>query len=208
MIAPRAARCGAKLWSGVASMKASSMTSRPPLSAKCRASGCRSAGAISLPSGLLGLTRTPTSASARARMSPTFSTASARCPPDRGVLAIGGLEDHDALCRKHPRQPLDQRLRPGRSDYFGAGRDPISPGSDRLQLAKLIRLRQPRPNLRRERRQRIGDRIDAGRQIDPRLRRVRKTPARPVEIAAMRERAVTHSLFPCEDDMVFATFIQ
>ncbi|MNL25453.1 hypothetical protein D3C87_1469360 [compost metagenome] len=91
--------------------------------------------------------------------------------------------------------PIDQRgddrqqdLRAWPCRDMGRGQRAIGFSCDRFQLIKRCRFRQPCKNIARNRRMRIGMRIDTGRKINPWLRRLRKQRACPGQIAAVLDR--------------------
>ena len=88
------------------------------------------------------------------------------------MLGVGRPDDGDPRCRHQARQELDQRLRAGRGDD-GRGIARRRSGAPRRRAAPARpRARQAGPVSRRQVGHGIGDGIDAGRQIDPGLRRV------------------------------------
>ena len=198
------ARNRATLASGVKSMKDSSTISRPPCDI-CVAADKMSCGPTMRPSGLLGLTITPTSASASASNVSTVSTCAPIARPTGGVLGIGEAEDRDAFGRENARKHLNEGLRAAAWNDVGSGGRAIGPARGAVEGGESVIVGKPRENLIGKRRQRIGARIDARRQIDPGLRRVGKKPPRGVESPAMRDerrradcgmrrhRAISHS---------------
>ena len=101
------------------------------------------------------------------------------------MLLIAGPENYYVRLRDEPGKKLDQRLCPGcGGDHLAIGNAIPERCSSQQSLLFSAR-RQARPDTRRQFGNREGNRIDAGRKIDPRLRRARMRFARHVQIAAM-----------------------
>ncbi len=108
--------------------------------------------------------------------------------PGGGVLGIGRADHRDATPRHEARQGLDQDLRAGCRRDMVRARRAVGGCGDALQACEVVGGWQAVKGAGFEGRQRVGHRIDAGREVDPRLGRIRKRPARRAEIAAMRDR--------------------
>ena len=108
--------------------------------------------------------------------------------PRRPVFAIGRSQHRDAAGRAQPGQRLDQHLRAGRGhDDAGIQRAVIG-GSRRTQVRDCACVGQPLEGGRRNFADRIGNRVDPGRKIEPRLLRRAEPRRRPRKIAAVEKR--------------------
>ncbi len=108
-----------------------------------------------------------------------------RQSPRGGVLVVGGRENGDTVARNEARQPLDQRLRPGRGDDAHIIRHRIGTARRGEQCAFIGTRRQTLPHITGQWRNRIGIRIDTGGQIEPRRRSTAKLRDCLAEIATV-----------------------
>ena len=162
------------------SAKASSTTSQPPRRCSRSARAHRSSRARMRPSGLLGLTDDATSASpASDRQRANLRDRVARGPPGLGVLRIGGPEDRDPSARPQGRQQADDALRARRGDDAAGIRSPVGLRRGGFEVPVRLRLGEAREHIRGKRGHGIGDGVDSGRQIDPRLGRPGESAAGP-----------------------------
>ncbi len=141
-----------------------------------------------LPSGLFGLTTTARSAPRSASMS---AISVARCPTQcggAGVFCIGRPKDCGTSWRHQSGDVRQQYLRSRRRDDMGRGRRTVGPCRDLREPFERGPVRQPGEQIGGQFRQRIGIRIDPGRQVDERFRSAREQAPRGAEIAAVNER--------------------
>lgn len=108
-----------------------------------------------------------------------------RQSPRGGVFVVGRRNDSDSAALNEARQPLDQRLCAGRGDNPDIVRNGVSTTRGRKQRGLIGARWQTLPGIVRQWRKRIRIRIDAGRQIEPRLRRAAEPRHRFTEIAAV-----------------------
>ena len=186
--APAVPASAATLTSGATSANASSTISIPPcrLSESCSASS--RARSTMRPSGLLGLTIVRQTARSRVRahfVEPDRLRQRAGARPRVGVRSVRRPDDdrrsqiHDL--RQEPQRAFGAR---GRNDARGIV-DTERCGGERFEARELSGLRQSIACALRSARRGIGARIDARREIDPRLRHVREQRARNAEPPAV-----------------------
>ncbi len=90
-----------------------------------------------------------------------------RPSPADPVLVVGRSDNGDRPSGQQARQPLDKRLRAGGGNNFGRLRHGIG-GTSRIQkVLQYLNGRQVGPESSIQVRQRIGVRIDSGREVEP-----------------------------------------
>ena len=121
------------------------------------------------PSGLLGLQTTAAPASAsRIEVSDVAHLCTGGTPARR-VLGVGGAEHIDAGERPQAGDDADQDLRAGRGGDHRGIAHAVHAGGGRAQGRFVGRFGQAGEHGVREGRDRVGDRVDAGREVDQRL---------------------------------------
>lgn len=90
--------------------------------------------------------------------------------PSQRVFAVGRTRNSNRAGHRKPRQPLDQRLRAGRDSDADSVGDAVSDTRGIDQRGFISMRRQPLPGFVRQLRNRPWPRIDAGREVEPRLR--------------------------------------
>ena len=169
-------------------MNASSTTSSPPLARNVRPSRSSLSRSTTRPSGLFGLTMMARSAPAKRR---EIVDLRGRMAGDRrGPRMLGiGRPQHQRLAGAHQRSDAwQQDLRAGRRHHIGRRRRAIGCRPRHRPVLGARGFRQSRQGGGGQLEKRIGVRIDTGREVDERLRRVRKERPRPAKAPTMVHR--------------------